>query len=368
MSSEVQGVPIIEAAGSPTAIGAQIGAQIADRIKATIDLYKEIFAKTDAEILQAAAHFRIQIEGFAPDLAAEIIAMAEAANVDPGWLFALNARSELLSALAVGECTSLHFSGTPYMGQNWDWLEPLEDLMVLQRITDAQGHATLMLTEPGIVGKIGLNDAGIGVCLNFLPSTNPTLGVPTHVLLRQLLSARTWEDVGGILETAGTGRSANILIASAKGLAMDIEFDGLSACNHGAETTATLHTNHYLTSDIPVAEVLFENSDARLSQARALLHGEDSRSLDRLKAILSDRSNEDHPILAPYREVPSFRGMLGTDCSIAMDLARGEMHFRRGNKPDTGFEVVPVLKKNALTLSRRGGRTGWVARQAERPS
>ncbi len=345
MTAEVQGVPIIEAAGSPAAIGGQIGAQIADRIKATIGLYKEVFAKPEEEILQAAAHFRNQIEGFAPDLAVEIAAMAKAANVDPGWLFALNARSELLSALAVGECTSMHFSGTPYMGQNWDWLEPFEDLMILQRITDARGHTTLMLTEPGIVGKIGLNDAGFGVCLNFLPSTNPTLGVPTHILLRQLLSARRWEDVDLVLAKAGAGRSANILIANAEGRAMDVEFDGLSACTHSAEAAATLHTNHYLTTDIPVAEVLFENSDARLTRARTLLHGQDQPSMDRLKTILSDSSDVDHPILAPYREVPSFRGRLGTDCSIAMDLERGEMHFRRGNSADTGFAVVPVLKK-----------------------
>lgn len=347
MTQFVQGVPLIQAVGSPAAIGHQIGLQTADRIATTIKLYKEIFARSDADILRAASHFQAQIEGFAPNLADEIMAMAEAAEVDPLWLVALNARSELLSALAVGECTSIHFSGTPFMGQNWDWLEPLEDLMVLQRITTEAGHTTLMLTEPGIVGKIGLNSSGIGVCLNFLPSANPTLGVPTHILLREILSARTWADVDGKLKQAGTGRSANILVANAAGQSVDVEFDGVAAKRHSAEHSATLHTNHYLASDIPVAEVLLENSDARLTRARDLLQPEGALDLARLQAILSDTSDGGHPILAPYRDVPAFRGAIGTDCSIAMDLERGEMHFRRGNDPRKGFDMLPVVAAKA---------------------
>lgn len=344
MSGLVHGVPIIEAAGSPAAIGEQIGAQTADRIAKTVMLYKQIFDLPEADILKVAEHFRSQIEDFAPDLSLEISAMAKAADLDPLWLFALNARSELLSALAVGECTSMHFSDTAFMGQNWDWLEPLEDLMVLQRITDMRGHTSLMLTEPGIVGKIGLNSSGLGVCLNFLPSTNPTLGVPTHILLRALLSARHWDEMKALVKRAGNGRSANILVANAQGKAMDIEFDGVSARLHDAEHSATLHTNHYLASDIAVAEVLMENSNARLSKARALLQPMGELGLDRLKSILSDMSDTEHPILAPYRDVPAFRGDLGTVCSIAMDLKNGHIHFRRGNDPNARFEIVPVVK------------------------
>ncbi len=339
---EIQGVPLIEAAGSPAAIGHAIGEQSRDQISSMIGLYTEIFARPKKEVFRAAEHFRVQIEGFAPRLSEEISAMAEAANVDHRWLFALNARSELLSALAVGECTSVHFNGTPILGQNWDWLEQLEDLMVLQRITDATGHTTLMLTEPGIVGKIGLNSAGIGVCLNFLPTSNHTLGVPTHIVLRHVLSARNWSELETIIDRAGCGRSANLLIADETGQSMNIEFDGVNARIHAPGPKATAHTNHYLASDIQVAEVLFENSDARLSRAKALIETSGGSGLEHLKAILSDRSDADHPILAPYSEVPAFRGNIGTDCSIAMDLERRQMHFRRGNDPSVAFACIEI--------------------------
>ncbi|WP_120633802.1 C45 family peptidase [Ruegeria sp. EL01] len=339
---EIQDVPLIEAAGTPAAIGYSIGEQSRDQISATIDLYAEIFARPKDEIFRAAEHFRVQIERFAPSLSEEISAMAEAAKVDRRWLFTLNARSELLSALAVGECTSVHFTETPFLGQNWDWLEPLEELMMLQRITDTTGHTTLMLTEPGIVGKIGLNSAGIGVCLNFLPTSNPTLGVPTHILLRHLLSARTWSELQVIVGRAGSGRSANLLIADETGRSLNIEFDGLNARTYEAGPKATAHTNHYLASEIPVAEVLFENSNARLNRARVLVENLEDLGLKQLKTLLSDTSDQKNPILAPYREIPAFRGKLGTDCSIAMDLERRQMHFRRGNDPRSLFEGLPV--------------------------
>ncbi len=341
---EIQGIPLIEAAGSPAAIGHAIGEQSRDRILATINLYAEIFAKPKKDVFRAADHFKSQIESFAPNLSEEISAMAEAANVDRRWLYALNARSELLSALAVGECTAVHFNGTPFLGQNWDWLEQLEDLMVLERITDTAGHTVLMLTEPGIVGKIGLNSAGIGVCLNFLPTSNPTLGVPTHIVLRHILSARTWSEIEDIIDRAGCGRSANLLIADETGRSTNIEFDGLNARPFASEQKAIAHTNHYLASDIPVAEVLFENSDARLNRARTLVEASKDSNLEELRAILSDRSDFKHPILAPYKEVPAFRGKIGTDCSIAMDLERRQMHFRRGNDPSVAFECVDILK------------------------
>ena len=61
------------------------------------------------------------------------------------------------------------------------------------------------LTEAGILGKIGLNDAGLGVCLNLLSTTadGGRDGTPIHVLLRQMLqSCRSVDDAIELLDAS----------------------------------------------------------------------------------------------------------------------------------------------------------------------
>jgi len=200
----------------------------------------------------------------------------------------------------------------------------------------------LTLTEPGIVGKIGLNSAGFGVCLNFLPTENLKPGIPTHILIRRLLSAKNWTDIDIILKNAGSARSANLLIANGDGSSRDLEFDGKAAYKYPGGEFATIHTNHYLATDKPVAEFLFENSDARLTRAEVLISEADELTLELLKEILSDRLDPNHPILSSYRNVPMFSGALGTDCSIVMDLGDLKMHVRRGNNSSAPFECLKI--------------------------
>ena len=53
------------------------------------------------------------------------------------------------------------------LAQNWDWHPDLSASTVIWIVEhDDSWFATL--TEAGILAKIGLNDAGLGVCLNIL--------------------------------------------------------------------------------------------------------------------------------------------------------------------------------------------------------
>jgi isopenicillin-N N-acyltransferase-like protein len=45
--------------------------------------------------------------------------------------------------------------------------------MFVQKIIRPDGHQLIQLTEPGILGKIGMNSAGVGVCLNILAAGLP---------------------------------------------------------------------------------------------------------------------------------------------------------------------------------------------------
>jgi isopenicillin-N N-acyltransferase-like protein len=79
-----------------------------------------------------------------------------------------NPKPKLMSSDGPNECTSLFCPTNGILAQNWDWDKTLESLMFVQKITRPDRHQLIQLTEPGILGKIGMNSAGLGVCLNIL--------------------------------------------------------------------------------------------------------------------------------------------------------------------------------------------------------
>ena len=141
--------------------GFQHGRILADRIERTVEFYTRIFGQSASVLVELANHFKQKIREFNGEYATEIESVAEGAGLDSSYIYVLNARSELLS-LKTNECTAIYFQKTGILGQNWDWASVLEPLTVLMRIEHPNGHVIQMITEPGIIGKIGLNSSGIG--------------------------------------------------------------------------------------------------------------------------------------------------------------------------------------------------------------
>lgn len=243
---QVGGLPLITLNGDARSRGLQHGAALSTKIHRMIEVYRGFFGMSDAEVFEIAAHFKSVIRSYNPDYGVEIEGIAEASDADPLWIYALNARSEFLSFVPATECTVLHFKGTPYLGQNWDWEESLEPLITLVRIERNDGPSILMMTEPGIIGKIGLNEAGLGVCFNFLNIDRPTNGLPTHILLRAILEAGSLDDARETIKRAGPGRSSNMLVADRQGDRFDIEFAATEQFEVPDKSAVMAHTNHYL--------------------------------------------------------------------------------------------------------------------------
>jgi class 3 adenylate cyclase len=170
--------------------GFQHGRILADRIERTVEFYTRIFGQSASVLVELANHFKQKIREFNGEYATEIESVAEGAGLDSSYIYVLNARSELLS-LKTNECTAIYFQKAGILGQNWDWASVLEPLTVLMRIEHPNGHVIQMITEPGIIGKIGLNSSGIGVCLNILRIKGRLDGLPVHVLLRAILDSQS---------------------------------------------------------------------------------------------------------------------------------------------------------------------------------
>ena len=321
--------------GTPEDIGHAHGEALKAQIRETIAIYSPLFGQDEKAVEAAALRFRETIVGFAPELAREIDAIAAAADVSLFRLYALNARSEMLSRRAP-ECTALYAPETHILAQNWDWIEPFERLFTVLDITHEDGRRILTATEPGIVGKIGLNAAGLGVCLNFMVAGGPLNGVPIHILLRALLDAGSYRDGLDVLERAGDGRAGNVLFASRCGGALSVEYAGAQMRRIEIGDRAFAHTNHPLGAPAGDGD-LQQNSAARLRQADALLANRRALTLSDAAAILSNVEDDAHPLCMSYR---LFEGVpVGTVCSILMELDAGRLHLRKGPDPTRPFKT-----------------------------
>ncbi|MDP2646558.1 MAG: C45 family peptidase, partial [Desulfobacterales bacterium] len=218
--------PVIKIHGAAEDRGRQHGTLLKGRIHRTIEFYRKQFQLPEAQILDIAGQFRKSTETFQTEIYIEIEALAHAAKVDPLWIYALNGRTELLN-LNPMECTCLAFRNQGLIGQNWDWDIEMEGLAVILEIEKEDGHRILTMTEPGMIGKIGMNHCGVGVCLNFMSIKNyRPYGVPLHVLLRTILDCKSVNEARALIEPGLPGKVGNVLISNGNGQIMDLELAG----------------------------------------------------------------------------------------------------------------------------------------------
>jgi len=257
------------------------------------------------------------------------------------WLYALNARTELALTNQSGECTAMVFPQHKIIGQTWDWAQALEDNSVVMEIQFPSGHKILQLTEAGIIGKIGLNNRGLGLTLNILWLLDSVLiGVPIHIVLRAVLESQTLDGARNAINRSGGGKASNIIVAQA-GRAFDVEFDGIGSIYHVIQDEVYTHTNHYIHSaKIQLDETERANSIARYKNAVEELSKVQDFTAQEMISILSDQSNGEDSILAAYKlDTQIGMGSCGTLATVVMDLEKRSMKVRKGNPYSPLFSV-----------------------------
>ena len=81
------------------------------------------------------------------------------------------------------------------------------------------GPRMMMLIEPGMVGKIGHNENGLGVRLNFLYTPSSDIrydGIPVHILLRGILECSNYDAAKTLVSEVKRAASANYLVGDKK--------------------------------------------------------------------------------------------------------------------------------------------------------
>jgi isopenicillin-N N-acyltransferase-like protein len=333
--------PVIKIQGGPEDRGRQQGDLLKERIHKTIDFYKRQFLIPEEEILRIANQFRVSTKAFREDLYLEIEALAQAAGADPVWIYALNGRTELLN-LNPMECTTFAFRKQSLIGQNWDWDLEVEELAVILDIEKEDGHRIITMTEPGMIGKIGMNSCGLGVCLNFMSIEDyRPYGVPLHVILRTILDSKTMNEALSSIGPHVLGKVGNIMIGDWTGRVEDMEIGGDEVFSIPVEDLFA-HTNHFLTK-VDNDLQLFPNTMGRYRRAKELLQMLDEPSVQSMKDILRDRADEEHPICRKRFSHPWLTDDTSiTVTSIIMDLKNLQFHITRGNPFDNPFSTFDL--------------------------
>lgn len=329
-------LPLIELKGTSEEIGYEHGSRLKDRVRANYDFYtRKLFARPDFDFQEYGKAFFDILADHCPEYAAEIDALATGAGMQAWQIMVLNARTEVFLQAnkdLLKECTALYFPQPAILGQNWDWMRPLESLMVLTDICKNNHPRILMMTEPGIIGKIGMNQNGIGVCLNILLGYQPITAIPIHILLRKILECSSLEEVWAEMTALPTGTYSHALVGDAHGNHLSLEFGFDQVHKVAYDHPIPLHANQFIchpydaeSGDNP----MLVDSRARTLRAETLRAEIECGDLASMKKILLDRENDKLSICKDYQEV--WNTELGTLCTVIMELKDSVMHLSKGN-------------------------------------
>lgn len=334
------GLLVVE--GAYEEMGAAIGAATAELVGRNLEAYQRRFRDeaglSDADVRHWGGVYREVAGRYDADIRAALDGLAEGAGQAVEYVYALNARTEMLYGSAYREegCTSVAVLGSRTAGghtllaQNWDWNAEQGPVTFLLATRDAEGFSVLTLAEAGMLAKSGLNSAGLGVCANLLVSgaDRGGDGVPYHLLLRGVLQSRTMADAHRKVLPQKRISSGNLLIADAGGEAIDLEVApgdfGYLVPDDGLIT----HANHF---DAPIGVRDLKRDTSALTllrpvRARHLLEP----ALERRDVTIADvqatlRDHYSHPDGICRHVNPADPARVVSVYSVVMDLDAGEL-------------------------------------------
>ncbi|KAI9374209.1 acyl-coenzyme A:6-aminopenicillanic acid acyl-transferase-domain-containing protein [Aspergillus egyptiacus] len=310
--------------GTPYEIGYAHGSNAAEEITRCIAFYANMFAtrsKLDWPAVQTLARdFDDLIKSKWPRYYQELQGFADGAKRDLVDIIALNVRTEIVFGRFSDGCTSLYYNGNgcAFQGQNWDWEEEQGPNLIQLTIMQENLPTIKMITEAGLVGKIGLNSAGVGVCFNAIRAKGlDRTRIPVHLGLRVALESSSTAEAVESLERIGMASSAHILIGDAT-TAVGLEFTSSTFARVKVNEQGYLvHTNHMLLPH----EGMEEPAWLKDSPARVTTMEENIRKLGTLNwesycGLFSDETN--YP--CSINRAPTEGSTVATLFNIVMDL------------------------------------------------
>jgi isopenicillin-N N-acyltransferase-like protein len=334
-------------ATEPYERGVELGAAQAGPVAATVASYRRLWEwlDPDFDLSQWGGRALESIAAQAPRAADEIAGIAAGSGRRVEEIAALNARTEVLGAIAprldTTECSTVVSSApgrAPVAVQTWDWYPHMRANWFVWTFPTAAGLRVTTLTEYGVLAKIGVNDAGLGVMLNMLHHSadeqlgEPRIGFPVHVLLRTLL-----EDCTSVDEARDLVRSLSFSASSALtavdrgGDAASFETFPEGVGEVKPDAGLLVRTNHFVSTEGQAgcqAGVLDDNSWVRRDHLLATLGDHPPTSAADVHAALTH--HDDAGPICRHAAEPDDLLATATLATATLDVEHGELAVLRG--------------------------------------
>lgn len=340
---------------TPRDRGLAFGAAFEREIRRTAEHYRELFSSVAGRAVDPAEFgpaALAAIEAFSPDAADEIHGIAEGAGLDAGTVAALNARTEVLASLGArlrGECSTvvtIDPSGAraPVTLQTWDWVDVFVDDWLLWSIEHPDGTVVHTVTEFGILGKIGVNNHGVGVHFNILhhERDGDGIGVPIHVLARTVLDRA--RHIGRALDLVGSA----VTSASSALTLVGADAEGASALSAELSPVGPrfvlpdddgllIHTNHFLDPNLARDDReprVGPDTWLRYSTLRGRLAGRRDLGLAELTGAMTSHHGGGGALCCHPEPDAALAGRWQTLVTVSLDVAAGTLSVLDGGPCD----------------------------------
>lgn len=263
------------------------------------------------------AQFTEAIKQYTPDLYDEVRGIADGSGqalndimvfnlLDEFWVYQDNLANHHCSGLGVPAS-----KGQPaYIAQNLDIEGYTDGYQILIRLSRTVTRPEqLILTHPGLIALNGMNEAGIGACMNTLMElkASPT-GLPVAFIVRRMLNSTTKEDLLHFIQTIPHASGQNYLIGI-----KDEVFDFEASANKVVrfdpknQNGSLYHTNHTMANnDVKAWHKRFDptletkpvnsNSFVRLEAVKNRVATSPTIDDTLIKATLRSKDDPRHPV------------------------------------------------------------------------
>lgn len=215
--------------------------------------------------------------------------------------------------------------------QTWDWHTDMADNWLGWTVPFVDGRSLATLTEFGILGKIGVNDAGLGLLFSILYHAfdGRGVGVPVHVLARAVLDrARTVEEALAVVADAELSASSTFSLLDASGTtAVELFPEGRGIVLSGAGWLARTH--HFLSTEGAPGDrshVTSSNSPIRLAALTDYLRSVADRTAAGLVSALCGHDPDGPLCVHTSAEEPGF----STLATVVIDTSMAQLSVWRG--------------------------------------
>ena len=332
----------IQCSGTPYDIGLQHGQDAKTEVLGSIDFYRDFFlkkCKLDWPAVQGVAQkFEPNLKTLCPDLVDEMRGVADGAGVDFESILALNVRTEIAYGMMSDGCTAFAWktADITYLAQNWDWNAAQRENIICTHITQSGKPTIHMMTEGGIIGKIGLNSAGVGVTLNAISAKGVAFDkLPVHLALRTALNSTSRDQAAEALRSAGVASACHIQVADKEAGAIGFECSSTDIKElEMNDRGITTHSNHFVENHGVDEPSMWQDSPPRLARIGELLKGVRKTSMQSLAELLKDEQGFPASICRAEKGSSTSETLF----SIVMNLTEGFANVKMGRPTEDGEE------------------------------